>query len=902
MKSKQLIFNIVATLLAFVVNTGISFFLTPYITSSIGEEAYGFIALANNFVMYASLVTIALNSMAGRFITIKIHQGKLEEANKYFTSILIANIFFTVILILPSALVVYFLDDFLTISKELIFDVKLLFALIFINFFLSIINATYSTATFVKNRLDLSSKVNIVSYLLRAGLLFVLFAILVPRVSYMGIASCVVSIYVLIMNIYYTKKLLPNISVKKKYFDIKKIIQIIKSGIWNTITKLGQILTDGLDLLVTNIFISPKAMGQFAIVKTITTCLNSFVSTFAGVFSPQQTIDYAKGDLDVVVDDIKFSMKLTSFISNIPYVFLVVFGFYFYKLWVPDVDTNILNILSILSVLSQLTLSSIVPLWQIFTITNKLKVNSLVTVGTGLLNILIVFILVNTTDLGVIAIAGVSSITGVIKNITYTPIYSAHCLGVSKKTFYPEIFKNLFVTTLLILINLVVYSIFPIDTWAKLFIAIVICGIIGVVLNYLLLFSKEEKRAFLGIIKKFVKKFSGLEKLIWNIRVRLRNIYWLYYEFKKIDNNKIILDNFNGNGYGESPKYIAESLIKRNPNYDLVWVLNEKNIHKSDIVPSYVRTVLYGSKEWIYEQCTAKVWIDNVRKTYFFRKRKNQIYIQAWHGGIGVKQVEKDVQSMLAKKYIKYAKRDSSKADLFISDSSWETDLYRRSFWYNGEIIECGLPRNDVLFDKEAKKQIIKKLDKCFGLDKKTIKILYAPTFRKNLGLDIYKLEFDKIVKAVEKSYGSKAVILIKLHPNVIHLANELEYNANVINANAIMDTQELEIYSDILITDYSGIMFDFLLMKKPCFVHANDFDNYMKERHLYFDLSKLPFPLSKNDNELVTNISKFDEQKYLKKINEFSSNHRMVVTGSASDDIADWIENKMGGNKNHDS
>ena len=207
-----------------------------------------------------------------------------------------------------------------------------------------------------------------------------------------------------------------------------------------------------------------------------------------------------------------------------------------------------------------------------------------------------------------------------------------------------------------------------------------------------------------------------------------------------------------------------------------------------------------------------------------------------------------------------------------------------------------------MLFDKEAKKQIIKKLDKCFGLDKKTIKILYAPTFRKNLGLDIYKLEFDKIVKAVEKSYGSKAVILIKLHPNVIHLANELEYNANVINANAIMDTQELEIYSDILITDYSGIMFDFLLMKKPCFVHANDFDNYMKERHLYFALSKLPFPLSKNDNELVTNISKFDEQKYLKKINEFSSNHRMVVTGSASDDIADWIENKMGGNKNRDS
>ena len=167
---------------------------------------------------------------------------------------------------------------------------------------------------------------------------------------------------------------------------------------------------------------------------------------------------------------------------------------------------------------------------------------------------------------------------------------------------------------------------------------------------------------------------------------------------------------------------------------------------------------------------------------------------------------------------------------------------------------------------------------------------------------EIITIEENIPVKANENNFTltmfltNKRLILFK------DINNELEYNANVINANAIMDTQELEIYSDILITDYSGIMFDFLLMKKPCFVHANDFDNYMKERHLYFDLSELPFPLSKNDNELVTNISKFDEQKYLKKINEFSSNHRMVVTGSASDDIADWIENKMGGNKNRDS
>lgn len=896
MKSKQLLINMLSTIIAFVVNTCISFFLTPFITNHIGEEAYGFISLANNFVMYASLVTIALNSMAGRFITINIHSGKLEEANKYFTSILIANIFFTLILIVPSALVVIFLDDLLTISPEIVMDVKILFALIFINFFLSIINATYSTATFVRNRLDLSSKINIVSYAIRVVVLLGLFMLFAPRVSYMGIASCVVSIYLLLMNIRYTKKLLPEVSVKKKYFDIKKIIQIIKSGIWNTITKLGQIFSDGLDLLITNIFITPTIMGQFAIVKTITTCLSSFISTFAGIFSPQQTIDYAKEKLSVVVDDLKLSMKLTSMMSNIPYSFLVVFGFAFYKLWVPEVDTNLLNTLSIVSILSQLTLSSIVPLWQIFTITNKLKVNSLVTVGTGLLNILLVFILLKTTNLGVVAIAAVSSITAIIKNITYTPMYSAYCLGVNKKTFYPEIFINLFVTLVLLIVDYIIYKIIPINSWLSLIVCVIICGCIGLVINYLLLFSRKEKMEFINIIKKFIKKISWLENAIWNFRLSLRNIYWYLYGFNKIDNNKIVIDSFYGNGYAGNPKYIAEELYKRNKNYDIVCVINEKiDMNKANI-PSYIRVVFFGTKEWIYENCTAKVWIGNVRKTHFFKKRKSQIYIQTWHGGMGIKQIEKDVEDKLDRSYVKSAKKDSKHIDLLISDSNWQTKLFRRCFWYDGEIIESGLPRNDILFDSKAKKEITKKYNKYFDLDNDTLKILYAPTFRKNHDLSAYNLKFNEIVKCFEKRYNKKAIVLIKLHPNIIDLANKLEYSDKVLNANTVSDTQELEIYSDILISDYSSMIFEFLIMNKPCFIHASDLEEYLKERALCFDLKTLPFPLSTSDKELVKNIKSFDEKEYQDKIKKFKNKETIITNGNASKVISDWIENNIGG------
>ncbi len=502
MKNKQMILNMTSTIFAFCVNIGINFFLTPYITKNVGVEANGFITLANNFVTYASLLTIAFNSMIGRFVTIEIHKGNYEKANKYFTSSVYANIFIGLLLLLPSLIMVFFLNDILSIPSNMVFDVKLLFLFIFINFILSLINSSYSTTTFATNRLDLNAKVNIISYALKAIILIVAFIVFKPYVLYVGFASCIVSIYQLIKNMYYTKKLLPDIKVKKRYFDIKSIIEIIKSGVWNTVTKLGQILTDGLDLLITNLFINPLAMGQFAIVKTITTNLSAFISTFAGIFSPQQTIDYAKGKMDVVVQDFKLSMKLTGVFASCSMCFFLIFGTSFYSLWVPNQDIKLLTILSIVSIVSLIASSIIVPLWQVFTITNKLKVNSLLHVFIGLFNTLIVLVLIKHTNLGVIAVALVSSVTGAIKNLTYTPLYSAHCLGVKKTTFYPEIFRYLLVNLILLGIDYFVYSLFNIDSWMILILMIILCGAIGLIVNYLIMFSKEDRKYFIILIKK----------------------------------------------------------------------------------------------------------------------------------------------------------------------------------------------------------------------------------------------------------------------------------------------------------------------------------------------------------------------------------------------------------------
>lgn len=508
MTNKRLAINMIANIIAFIVTMGINFLLTPYIVKTIGKESYGFVGLANNFVSYAQILTLALNSMAGRFITIKIYQNDDEGANKYFTSVILANTFLAILMTIPSVLIVIFLEKIINIPSEIIVDVKILWIFIFMNFLISIITSTYGIATFVKNRLDLSSIRDIQSNILRVIVLIVSFSFFKPAVWYLGLASIICTVFLSICNIYYKNILLPNINLRLKYFDLKAIKELVFSGIWNVITKMGQILSDGLDLLITNVFIDSASMGVLAIAKTVPSAVSNLLGTITGVFSPQLTIQYAKGNINDLVKDIKKSMKISGFFTNISLGFTIAFGFMFYSLWVPGEDIKLINITSILTVYGVIVSGAINTLFGIFTITNKLKVNSLVILFMGFLNAIIVFILLKTTNLGIFAVAGVSTTTAIIKNLTFTPMYSAKCLGISRMTFYPTIFRYLFSSSVIIFIYTIIFRFTSIYSWKVFFSSGILCTLIGGACNYLFLFNSDERNLFIITIKKALKNIK----------------------------------------------------------------------------------------------------------------------------------------------------------------------------------------------------------------------------------------------------------------------------------------------------------------------------------------------------------------------------------------------------------
>ena len=338
--------NMFASILTYVITMLISFFLSPYIVKNIGVDANGFIGLANNFINYASLITIALNALAGRFITISIYQNNYKAANKYFSSVFFSNAFLSLIIAIIGTVIVTFLNSFIDVSDQLLPDVRLLFALLFINCIISTMDSVFSVATFARNKLYLNSLRSIESNIMRVIAIVSLFSFFTPKLFYVASASVLAASYCLIVNIFYTKKLLPEIKLSHRNFDFKMVKELVAGGIWSLVNRLGQILLDGLDLLITNVFINSVSMGVLSISKTIPTAINGIVGNIVSIFSPNFTILYAQKKNDELLKNIKQSMKIMGVITNIPVIVLIICGKDFYALWQPTVDASVLYKLS----------------------------------------------------------------------------------------------------------------------------------------------------------------------------------------------------------------------------------------------------------------------------------------------------------------------------------------------------------------------------------------------------------------------------------------------------------------------------------------------------------------------------------------------------------------------------
>lgn len=505
--NKRLLINLIASMVAFVVQMLISFILTPILVEKLGDEAYGFIGLANNFVSYATIITIALNSMASRYISISIHRNEYKKANMYFSSVFISDLIMSIVVFIVTVLMIANLTTILNIPGYLEKDVKITFALVFINMIISLMSTVFTIATFVKNRMDLSSIQQIIGNIIKVFVLIILFVFFQPKIYFISIAAIAYTFYVFLANIKLTKKLAPELTIKLKNFKWEAIKELIKSGIWNSLNNLSTVLLNGLDLLIANLFISSEAMGTLSIAKTIPSAIVTLLSTIANVFLPQFTILYSKNKIQELVGETKFSIKILSLIMIVPIAGFIAFGQPFFSLWLPSKDISEIvqiQILSILTLLPNLASAYIYTLYSINTVTNKLKIPVILTTLLGVLSTVVTYILLKTTNLGIYAIAGVSSFILLARVLTFVPIYAAKNLRVKWNTFYPQLLKSILVSAIMVTFFSIVNKMMAITSWKNLILVAAMVGAIGYLLSFMLLLNNREKQKLINIVKEKV--------------------------------------------------------------------------------------------------------------------------------------------------------------------------------------------------------------------------------------------------------------------------------------------------------------------------------------------------------------------------------------------------------------
>ena len=343
---------------------------------------------------------------------------------------------------------------------------------------------------------------------------------------------------------------------------------------------------------------------------------------------------------------------------------------------------------------------------------------------------------------------------------------------------------------------------------------------------------------------------------------------------------------FSGRQYSDSPRRISELLLREHPEIQQVWAFNEPEKFRF-LEEKGIKVVKYKSLEYLYYVMTSKVYVDNAEFWSILKFRPGQMVLETWHGGGAYKRVgghRIDVN----RREQRHAVEKMNKITLFLSSSKAFTDfVIRGAYQYKGEVLECGLPRNDDLLKADA--AVSAKVRQALDIPQHTKILLYAPTFRNSHSLDLYDVDFARLKESLQARFGGEWIILLRMH---YYLSDKAMSSALPFlrNATDYPDMQDLLLCADALLTDYSSCMWDFSLLHKPCFLYARDIAEYRGERDFYTPIESWPFPLASDNEELEQVIAQFDADRYREAVLRHHRDLGSTESGTAAKQCVDRI------------
>lgn len=382
------------------------------------------------------------------------------------------------------------------------------------------------------------------------------------------------------------------------------------------------------------------------------------------------------------------------------------------------------------------------------------------------------------------------------------------------------------------------------------------------------------------------KKFKTMLK---NKNTAYKLAYFHRYLKQPVKENVILFETFMAKNYSDSPKYIYEYIAQNHPKYECVWAIND-----GAKIPYGAKTVKRFSFQYAYYLAVSKYLVFNVRPPLWYRKREEQVFLETWHG-TPLKRLVFDQEEVTSAspKYKQQFYRQRKDWDFLVSANPFSTKTFRSCFLYEGEMLEYGYPRNDILYWPN-KDEIAQQLKEKLGIPKDKKTILYAPTWRddQHYGSGQYKFELALDLKLMKERLQDDYVVLLRTHHYISDHIDVSGLGDFVINLSSYDDISEIYLISDICITDYSSVFFDYANLKRPILFYTYDFDKYKNQlRGFYIDMNtEVPGPLLYTSEQVVQAIEDIDEitEEYKERYDQFYDRFCCYDDGHASEHVAE--------------
>jgi len=357
---------------------------------------------------------------------------------------------------------------------------------------------------------------------------------------------------------------------------------------------------------------------------------------------------------------------------------------------------------------------------------------------------------------------------------------------------------------------------------------------------------------------------------------------------------RVVFESGLGVQYADAPRYIFEELLKQHPNREYIWIHHSKIYN----MPKNVKIIERLSWQYYYYLATSKYWVNNQNFPYYITKRKSGIYLQTWHG-TPLKKMLFDIENIQGRDddYTERVEQAKNQWSYLLSQSPYATEKFRSAFKYDGEILELGYSRNDILINHANDTNYISKIKNNLSLPEGKKIILYAPTFRDNakkVGNKFtmpLKIDFDTYIAEVPSDH----ILLLRLHVLVKeNIKIPEKYKERIMDVSDYADIQELYLVSDMLITDYSSVFFDYANLQKPILFYAYDLIEYRdKLRGFYMDYNEeLPGSIIDTEKKLYHTINQINNYKvaYSEKYSLFRQKYLPKDDGKSTQRIIEHV------------